>query len=377
MPSDVPYLNGLRGVAATWVVIAHCMIWGGWTLTPIPDPKIAVDLFMTISGFLMAYNARRRESIEPMTQPATWIRFYIRRYFRIAPAYYLSLALAAIASAPFLEGYKALQLMNPGFWGVGGIYDPYTIRFTTENLLSHATFIFGVIPKYAFSTMLPDWSLSLEMQFYLAFPLIYLLMRKIGALTASIMLAVIALAVSHTLAGVFPEPSFLPLKLSLFVTGMLIAEIPFGTGRGATIMIGALALLLPFAQTSNYATQSWVVPFISALLYALTVSRKSASSPLQPVGDALGGRIAHTLSDTSYGMYLFHGFFISLTGLMLSGAFPRLAAHGNIRTIVLLAITLPGVLLVSTLVHRFVERPGIALGRNAASFLSLRASGSR
>ncbi|MCA3932909.1 MAG: acyltransferase, partial [Burkholderia sp.] len=77
------------------------------------------------------------------------------------------------------------------------------------------------------------------------------------------------------------------------------------------------------------------------------------------------------------GMYLFHGFFIALTGLVLSGAFPRLAAHGNIRTIVLLAVALPGSLLVSTLIHRFVEQPGIALGRNAANLLSQRASGSR
>lgn len=377
MPSDVPYLNGLRGIAATWVVIAHCMIWGGWTLTAIPDPKIAVDLFMTISGFLMAYNARRRESIEPMTQPATWTRFYIRRYFRIAPAYYLSLAFAVIASGPFLDGYKALQLMNPGFWGTGGIYDPYTIKFTAANLLAHATFIFGVVPKYTFSTMLPDWSLSLEMQFYLAFPLLYLLMRKIGPLTASIVLAAIALAASHALAGVFPEPGFLPLKLSLFMTGMLIAEIPFGTGRTATLLIGALALILPFAQTSSYATQSWVLSVISALLYALTVNRQSVASLLQPLDTVLGGRIAHALSDASYGMYLFHGFFISFTGLVLSAAFPRLAAHGDIRTIVLLAVTLPGALLASTLIHRFVERPGIALGRSAADFLSLGASGSR
>ncbi|WP_287854444.1 acyltransferase [Burkholderia sp.] len=377
MPSDVPYLNGLRGIAATWVVIAHCMIWGGWTLTAIPDPKIAVDLFMTISGFLMAYNARRRESIEPMTHPATWTRFYIRRYFRIAPAYYLSLAFAVLASAPFLDGYKALQLMNPGFWGSGGIYDPDTIRFTAANLLAHVTFVFGAVPKYTFATMLPDWSLSLEMQFYLAFPLLYLLMRKIGPLTASIGLAALALAACHALAGVFPEPGFLPLKLSLFVTGMLIAEIPFGTDKTVTILIGVLAVLLPFAQTSSYAAQAWLLPVIAASLYALTVNRKPVSSLLQPVANRLGGRHAHALSDASYGMYLFHGFFIALTGLVLSGAFPRLAAHGNIRTIVLLAVALPGSLLVSTLIHRFVEQPGIELGRNAANLLSQRASGSR
>ena len=60
MTREVPFLNGLRGVAAIWVMGAHCMIWGGWTLTAIPDPKIAVDLFMLISGYLMSMTARAR-----------------------------------------------------------------------------------------------------------------------------------------------------------------------------------------------------------------------------------------------------------------------------------------------------------------------------
>lgn len=209
-----------------------------------------------ISGFLMMYNARSRESVEPMTQRASWLRFYIRRYFRIAPAYYLSLGLAVAASAPFLGGYKALQLLNPEFWGSGGVYDPSTIRYTFDNLLAHVTFAFGVMPKYTFSTMLPDWSLGLEMQFYLVFPLIYLLMRKIGSLMASIILSAAALVASHSLAGVFPEPAFLPLKLSLFLTGMLIGEIPFGTRRSTNILIGTLALFCHLLKRRTITAKS-------------------------------------------------------------------------------------------------------------------------
>lgn len=341
------------------------MIWGGWTLTSIPDPKLAVDLFMMISGFLMMYNARSRESVEPMTQRASWLRFYIRRYFRIAPAYYLSLGLAVAASAPFLGGYKALQLLNPEFWGIGGVYDPSTIRYTFDNLLAHVTFAFGVMPKYTFSTMLPDWSLGLEMQFYLVFPLIYLLMRKIGSLMASIILSAAALVASHSLAGVFPEPAFLPLKLSLFLTGMLIGEIPFGTRRSTNILIGTLALFLPFAQTSNYHGQIWALPVLSALLYALTVIRDSKSPIPRLINTVLGGRTSHSLSDASYGMYLFHGFFIASTGSVLFGISSRVALDGNVRSAILCAVALPGSFLLSAFVYRFIERPGIGIGRAA------------
>src|SRR5512139_1058013 len=106
MQREISYLNGLRGVAALWVLVAHCMIWGGWTLTPIPDAKIAVDLFMMISGFLMVTNAGQRATAEPMERPSSWISFYVRRFFRLAPAYYLSLWLAVALSGPFLDGYK-------------------------------------------------------------------------------------------------------------------------------------------------------------------------------------------------------------------------------------------------------------------------------
>ncbi|MGZ4971449.1 MAG: acyltransferase family protein, partial [Limisphaerales bacterium] len=58
------FLDGLRGGAALWVLVAHCMIWGGWYGVPVPSPKIAVDIFMVVSGFLMVFQYARREGVE-------------------------------------------------------------------------------------------------------------------------------------------------------------------------------------------------------------------------------------------------------------------------------------------------------------------------
>ena len=52
------------GLRAFWVLTAHCMIWGDWYGIPIPSAKIAVDLFMMISGYLMTANAFAREQFD-------------------------------------------------------------------------------------------------------------------------------------------------------------------------------------------------------------------------------------------------------------------------------------------------------------------------
>jgi peptidoglycan/LPS O-acetylase OafA/YrhL len=48
--SHIPVLDALRGLAAMWVLVAHGMIWGGWYWARLPSAKIAVDLFMVLSG---------------------------------------------------------------------------------------------------------------------------------------------------------------------------------------------------------------------------------------------------------------------------------------------------------------------------------------
>ena len=108
------------------------MISGGWYGIPLPSPKIVVDLFMMISGYLMAANACARNHFEPLATPRNWLRFWLRRFFRIAPAYYLSLALAIAASSYFLVGYEELQNLNPAKWHAGRVYDPAKTRRSPE-----------------------------------------------------------------------------------------------------------------------------------------------------------------------------------------------------------------------------------------------------
>src|SRR5687768_12405012 len=87
-------LDGMRGLAALWVVIGHVLILCQWGVPIVATPEYAVDLFMMISGFLMFYQMSLRAEREPLNKSSSWFRFWIRRFFRIAPVYYVVLAIA-------------------------------------------------------------------------------------------------------------------------------------------------------------------------------------------------------------------------------------------------------------------------------------------
>jgi hypothetical protein len=107
------HLNFFRGVAALWVLSYHCVIWSGAAASnPLPDAKLAVDVFMVLSGFLMAHTVTLHETAEPMERAANWVRFYARRFFRLAPVYYLALAGVFLIEPAFRDGYQALSLVS-------------------------------------------------------------------------------------------------------------------------------------------------------------------------------------------------------------------------------------------------------------------------
>lgn len=376
MTSEYIFINFFRSLAAYWVLVAHCMIWGGWYDLPLPSAKVAVDLFMMISGFLMAANAQSRALSEPLENVENWRRFWLRRFFRIAPAYYVSLVAAAVFSTYFLSGYEALQAINPSRWPSGGPYDPARIQFTFKNLVLHATFLFGLHPSYSFSTFLPDWSLSLEMQFYFVFPLIILLLVKFGSIRMSLVIAAVAFAVGLWVSNniYYLEPSVLPLKLHNFIAGILIFKLLRNGRRALTkfAMVIALSLLnIPFAA-SDKIEDLITLPILAGLMILLGRLEITGSSP-SSLRRILGCKFIEFSSDASYGVYLFHGFFISAAGLLIS-VHPSLAAmDAQLRVFAMLIFVTTCSYLVAWLVHAFVELPGIRWGKKIIDFVAPRA----
>jgi peptidoglycan/LPS O-acetylase OafA/YrhL len=345
------FINLFRALAAFWVLAAHCMIWGGWYGLPLPSAKIAVDLFMMISGYLMAANTR----LDSLSDPSGRARFWSRRFFRLAPAYYLSLALAVVTSSYFLGGYQELQALNPARWEVGGVYDPARVSYSADNIFMHVTFLFGLHPDYAFSTFLPDWSLSLEMQFYFFFPFIALVMARFGHAGMGALLGVASLAVTYWTASFlrYPEPSLLGFKLQYFIAGILI----FHALTARNWKCAAVAICLS-ATGTHYGREMFVAPALCVLMLATGWTEGRGTAP--PWVDAIvNSRLTRFASDASYSVYLFHGFFIASAGLLLADT----ELQPWVRTVLVFAWVFPGSYLVAYAVHRWVEQPGIALGK--------------
>lgn len=344
------FINLFRALAALWVLVAHCIIWGGAGI-PYADPKIAVDLFMLVSGFLMAANATTRWDREPMSDPGARMRFWLRRFFRIAPAYYLALAVTAVFAPVILGGKEHLQALNPAQWE-GTIYaEP--VSFTLDNVLMHVSFLFGFHPDYVASTSLPDWSLALEMQFYLAFPLLFLWLRTPGrTLFYGLLVFAIGWQVNEFFVR-FPEPSFLPLKLHFFLAGMLLFQALRSAGAQR---VGTLTAAIVLASLDGH----WLQPALLLSMFALGVMERDGQTPAALAG-VIDSRPVRFASDVSYSVYLFHGRMVGIFGTLLATIPNDLSPLA--RTGWMLAFVVVTSYAVGWVVYRYVELPGIALGK--------------
>jgi peptidoglycan/LPS O-acetylase OafA/YrhL len=145
--SRVAALDGLRGIAILLVILFHHSLLGvGW---------IGVQLFFVISGFLITSNLVRDRALAP---GAFFGGFYWRRALRIFPVYFAYLAFLVFLDA--VAG-KARELAVD--W-------PYLVTYT-YNLTN-------LRPGFVFSSWFGHfWSLCIEEQFYLLWPMIVYVLR--------------------------------------------------------------------------------------------------------------------------------------------------------------------------------------------------------
>ena len=149
----IEQLDGLRAIAILAVIVHHCL--------GIPLLWVGVDVFFVLSGFLITGILLRRKQ-EPR---GYFSGFYFRRLFRIQPAY--------IASIILYGTFFTWSLFRP--W-------PY-----------YAFFGMNIHPLlYNWPINLPVWSLAVEEQFYLLWPLVVLLVAERTLLRLSIAVILIA-----------------------------------------------------------------------------------------------------------------------------------------------------------------------------------------
>lgn len=350
----LPFLDGFRGLAALWVVAFHSMRITGAHIPVINEGLAAVQVFMIMSGFLMAYHYYARQDKEPWEKPLTWKKFYIRRFFRIAPLYYALLMVYWLAG-PTLGEYRkeisqVVESVNP-------LESRYSDR-SLSNILWHVSFLFGASPVYSFHSPMPDWSIGLEMQFYLVFPFVMLLMRgKFFYIHATIIFVACKVFNKLILKGAFVMPSFLTLSMVFFLIGILLA-VSHRFKDAANVKWPALITAFGLAVVSK---QVLIVGITGVIMFLLHANASGVVHRL--VLRLLSNRLTAWMADLSYCVYLLHMLFLLPAAYFLTRMESFLGLAGPLRFLIVFVVTVVPVYLCSMPIFHFLERKGIAIGK--------------
>lgn len=290
-----PDIDGLRAVAVLAVVLYH------FRVAPFSGGFVGVDVFFVISGFLIT----RLIWSEIGAGKFSFVNFYERRVRRILPALFAVLAVITVAAIillfPQMLVNYAMSLIaaagfvsNFHFFGSTGYWAPGAV----EQPLLHT------------------WSLAVEEQFYLVFPLLLILFRgrnRATLLWSVIVGWVLSFAISVVSVRYAPVSAFylLPSRFWELLTGSILAVGEFGVLRNALLRnaIALAGLLLiafgVFALSANspFPGVNALAPCVGTalLIYSGT---KSDSTPL--INAALATRLPVAIGLISYSLYLWH-----------------------------------------------------------------------
>ena len=288
-----PEIDGLRAIAVLAVVGYHAGFGP-------PAGFIGVDIFFVISGYLITGMLHHEAS---STQRIDLLDFYARRARRILPAL-LAVTLATLAaSAALLPAAELKQAMQAG-----------AAAFAFSANLFFATAANGYFdPETHANPLLHLWSIGVEEQFYIVWPLVVLLARRRPALVFSL-IALASFAAAQWLLGhggarmAFYQ---MPLRAWELAAGGLIAvsRIP---ARGWMAPLGLLVLALACAVP--------LAPFpgAGALPAVLGTCLVIASVHAGQQNAILAVRPAVAVGKASYSLYLWHWPIIVLCGAMPS-----------------------------------------------------------
>jgi peptidoglycan/LPS O-acetylase OafA/YrhL len=287
-----PDIDGLRAVAVSLVVIYHLGIAasGGF---------VGVDVFFVISGFLITAILRRELSNGTFS---VW-RFYQRRARRILPALVVMLVAVSLAGA---------GLLLPGAYaGFGGSLVATALFASNLWFWQHAGYFAASADALP---LLHTWSLGVEEQFYLLFPVALLLLHRTmaryteAALAGATLLSLIASVwwLPHDSSGTF---YVLPTRLWELMLGSLLSApaLPVLRRPWLAELAAALGVLLMLAaafgydKTTPFPGIAALVPVLGAalVLQAGLQARPLASRLLELKPMVFIGQI-------SYSLYLWH-----------------------------------------------------------------------
>lgn len=343
-----PDIQALRAVAIAAVVVNHLFperLTGGY---------VGVDVFFVISGYLITAHLVREIAVSGTVALGA---FYARRIRRLLPAAFVVLAVTAIGVWLFLPYSRwednAVQIAASSAYVENWVLAALSVNYSAHNDAASA------VQHY--------WSLSVEEQFYIVWPLLLVvggcwLWRRTGISLVARMTIVIAVATSASFVSSVITTS-LHAQEAYFVTytrawefgvGALVALLPAARFRGRAVV--AVAGLVAIGVSASFFTPLTPFPGYWALIPVLGTAAVVYAGPgadgKGALAQALAWRPVQWVGDVSYSLYLWHWPVLVILPFALS-------TELDVKVkIVALAVSL----VLAWLTRRFVEVPAQRFG---------------
>ncbi|MFD2111946.1 acyltransferase family protein [Thiorhodococcus fuscus] len=352
------FLDALRGFAAFYVILYH--------LALIPKPNLdipewlrfytanggtGVTLFFVLSAFALAYSLDARRG-----EPNASLHFYVRRFFRIAPLFYVMLVFY--------------------FFRDIAVYDKV---HGADEILINASMLFNLWPDHMLGYVWASWTIGVEMLFYLMFPLIHHHVRGLvqgitlffvfvllaqawgffighyGVLLGYLSADRVATAEHHGLLSNLPNFMLGVLAYRIYFDHLVRLDPKMQRQVGAAL-IAAFVFLYTALLSGRLDGMLWDQLIWQGVCYSLLV----LGLGLRPLS-LLVNRQTVRLGKVSYSLYLLHPtivFALAPVYYWLYQVLPnKTLAYGSSFIITASAVTA-----LSLLTYRMVERRGIAWG---------------
>ena len=358
----ISFLDPLRGVAIALVFVLHCLgaafgydelNWNGWfrdfhfskaflALLPATFGWVGVPIFFVISGFCihLTYERSTRKSFSD---------FFLRRFFRIYPPYLIALLIFS-----FFTPWQAINF--------GSLHD--LAQFGSHFLLVHnldARSFFGINPAF--------WSIAVESQLYLLYPLVFISATKLGWKRVLWMAGIIEVGM-RVFSGIWiltrgdvPPVWFTASPFIYWFSWSIGAAMAESLLNGTEFPFGKrhLFLWLTLLLAANFIRPVAPFCFLFASLFTASFIAFLFEHSKNSYGFQLPQHVCNHLRATgliSYSVYLIHLPIIGIIPLALRKIFPESHFSPMLMFVCCLFSWVP-ILLVSWGFYRTVELPSI------------------
>ncbi len=352
------YINAIRGLAILGVIMVHSSQYGEFSVPKIISNIIGqgargVQLFYLASAFTLFISFKNRFTSEKFP-----IRnFFLRRFFRIAPMYYLG-----ICYYIFQNG------LGPRYW----LGDATNI--TSLNIISNLTFLHGFNPYWITSLVPGGWSIAVEMTFYAFLPYMFSRLKNLNqAFNFFIICLLLKLGLhlffmKYNLISdhrLWSEYLFLyfPSQLPVFCLGIILYFVVIENESirnisGDSILVFSALLLLQFGSGIQFLLSNHILFGVVFFILSFSLSKFQFKLLVNPIVNYIG--------KISFSMYLVH--FAVLHWLTILN-FINYSENGILNYVMRFSFVTVLTIIVSSIFYKLIEVPFQDLGKKIISKL--------